>query len=323
MRNDKYFTYIEKHPVSKAISQIVSVGGIIWAFAAIPVVLELSVDHGAGPGILLSVASILIQIIAEFIEIDEHYSGELITDFFSVYEDDEGCRVEVNGKRIVCDVINKKKLLPYFIREKIPYAKKVRLYRLPDGKYIYIHAQDDKTTIFLNDTIIMENNRIYYDRIDKVYGVMQATPVIQQNVETPATPVYAQTPVVTANEQSRVNDTLGLTTPIVLQGSKDAYTLIALEGQFAGQKWELDKSVMLGRDANCCQIVFAADTAGVSRVHCEVGCKDGSLYIRDLGSSYGTTLEDGQVVNNYQEVTLENSDTFRVSANDKFMVMKN
>ena len=115
----------------------------------------------------------------------------------------------------------------------------------------------------------------------------------------------------------------GLTAPLTSQAKIDSYTLIALEGQFAGQNWELDKSVMLGRDANCCQIVFAPDTAGVSRVHCEVGCKGGSLYIRDLGSSYGTTLEDGQVVNNYQEVKLESSDTFRVSANDKFMVMKN
>ena len=267
MRNDKFYTYIEKHPVAKAISNIVSVGGVIWGFAAIPVVLELSIDHGAGPWILVVGASILIQVIAGFIEIDEHYSGELITDFFCVYEDDDGYRVEVNRKRIVCDVINKKKLLPYFIRKKIPHAKKVRLYRLPDGKYIYIHAQDDKTTIFLNDTIIMEHDKIYYDRIDKVYGVMQATSVIQQNV---------QTPVVTVKEQDSVNEGLGLTTPIVAQKNKDAYILIALEGQFAGQKWELNKSVMLGRDANCCQIAFAPDTAGVSRVHCEVGCKDGS-----------------------------------------------
>lgn len=132
----------------------------------------------------------------------------------------------------------------------------------------------------------------------------QASPVIQQNVQSP------------------VNESLGRTAPIIEQSKKDTYTLIAMEGQFAGQIWELGQSVMLGRDANCCQIVFAPDTAGVSRVHCEVRCKNGLLYIRDLVSSYGSILEDGQVVNNYQEVQLKSRDTFRLNMNDKFMIMK-
>ena len=317
MRSDKFFTHIEKHPVAQRIRVVLVILGFLWLILIGPIILDEMGFMGTdmfmlpwiGNGILYMGLGWIIGGVFK-----EHKKGELINDHFSIYCNDDDFQVTVDGRDVQVEIIKKKKWVPYFIKEKFPYAINVELYRLPDGKYVYIYGLDEDTTIFLNDTIIMENDRIYYDRIDKVYGVMQATPVMQQNV---------RASVVTAKAQDSVNEGLGLTTPIVAQRNNDAYILIALEGQFAGQNWELDKSVMLGRDANCCQIAFAPNTAGVSRVHCEVGCKGGSLYIRDLGSSYGTTLEDGQVVNNYQEVKLENSGSFRVSANDKFMVMKN
>lgn len=326
MRSDKFYTYVEKHPVAQRISAVLLVLGGLWFFLIGPIVLNEMGFFGTDMFMLPWMGNaFLYQGLGWIIGgvFKEHYRGEIITNYFSIYQNDNTIRVEVKGRTIKGELISKKKWIPYFIKERKPKAIQATMFCLPDEKMIYSVGVGDDRILFLNDTIIMEYDRIYYDRIDKIYGVKKATPVIQQNVETPVTPVYAQTPVVTAKEQASVNNGFGLTTPIVAQKKNDAYILTALEGQFAGQKWELEKSVMLGRDANCCQIVFAADTAGVSRVHCEVGCKDGSLYIRDLGSSYGTTLENGQVVNNYQEVKLESGDTFLVSANDKFMVMKN
>lgn len=317
MRSDKFYTHIEKHPVAQRISNVLIILGTLWFFPIGPIVLDEMGFLGTDMFMLPWLGNaILYQGLGWIIRgvFKEHYRGEIITNYFSIYQNDYIIRVEVKGRAINGELISKKKWIPYFIKERKPKAILASMFCLPDEKMIYSVGDDDNMILFLNDTIIMENDRIYYDRIDKIYGVKKVSPVMQQNV---------QTPVVTAKEQASVNNGFGLTTPIVAQKKNDAYILIALEGQFAGQKWELEKSVMLGRDANCCQIVFAADTAGVSRVHCEVGCKDGSLYIRDLGSSYGTTLEDGQVVNHYQEVKLESSDTFRVSANDKFMVMKN
>jgi len=307
MRKEKFFTYIEKHPAAKFVQIVVIIGGFVWMLCAMGPVFSLAEVHGYGPIILwlamaLGGPSLINWIIDHIFE--EHYRGELVTEYFSIYLDDDGYKVEVNGRDIDGELITGKKNIPSFIREKLPSERIVGLRKLPDGKYIYICGANENTVIFLNDNIIMEHDRIYYDRIDRIYEVKQASPVMQQNVQVP------------------VNESLERTAPITEQGNKDTYKLIALEGQFAGQSWELDKSVMLGRDANCCQIIFAPDTAGVSRVHCEVGCKNGSLYIRDLGSSFGTTLEDGQVVNNYQEVALENSDTFRLNLTDKFMIMK-
>ena len=325
MRSDKFYTYVEKHPVAQRISGVLIILGVLWFFIG-PIVLYEMGFFGTDMFMLPWMGNaILYQGLGWIIGgvFKEHYRGEIITNYFSIYQNDNTIRVEVKGRTIKGELISKKKWIPYFIKERKPKAIQATMFCLPDEKMIYSVGVGDDRILFLNDTIIMEYDRIYYDRIDKIYGVKKVTPVMQQNVETPVTPVYAQTPVVTEKEQIPEKEAIGLTAPIISKAKKNTYILIALEGQFAGQKWELDKSVMLGRDANCCQIAFAPNTAGVSRVHCEVGCKDGSLYIRDLGSSYGTTLEDGQVVNNYQEVKLENSDTFRVSANDKFMVMKN
>lgn len=317
MRSDKFYTYVEKHPVAQRVSGVLIILGTLWFFPIGPIVLDEMGFFGTDMFMLPWLGNaILYQGLGWIIGgvFKEHYQGEVITNYFSIYQNDDPIRVEVKGRTIKGELISKKKWIPYFIKERKPKAVQATMFCLPDEKMIYSVGLDDNMILFLNDTIIMENDRIYYDRIDKIYGVKKVSPVMQQNV---------QASVVTENEQASVNNGFGLMTPIVAQKKNDAYILIALEGQFAGQNWELDKRIMLGRDANCCQIAFAADTAGVSRVHCEVGCKDGSLYIRDLGSSYGTTLEDGQVVNNYQEVKLESSDTFRVSANDKFMVMKN
>ena len=47
-----------------------------------------------------------------------------------------------------------------------------------------------------------------------------------------------------------------------------------------------------------CDVVFPPDTPGVSGKHCSLRWRGGSLFLTDLGSSYGTLLEDGRKLSN-------------------------
>lgn len=315
MRSERFFTYVEKHPVANLVSWIL----VIYGYFSLIVVGSTFTGEMFTIGSLFSFAIIIFgQVILPIVMwfcMPEKYRGELITDYFRLYYDvpSEGGRrtkVEVGGDRLE-PVELKKKNAPHSVRQHMGITLGL-VFNLPDKNNIYVIKDFDKMMIFLNDTIIMENDRIYYDRIDRTYGTT-SNPFNAQPVQQPVNATSSQFPV---------NESIGRTAPITGLQSGNSYTLTALEGQFAGKNWNFDKAVMLGRDGNCCQITFSADTAGVSRVHCEIGYRDGSLYIRDLGSSYGTVLENGSVVNNYQEVKVESNTVFRLNNNEKFMLTK-
>lgn len=53
------------------------------------------------------------------------------------------------------------------------------------------------------------------------------------------------------------------------------------------------QGLTFGRSPDC-DVTFAPDTGGVSGKHCSLIWRGGVLYLKDLGSSYGTLLEDGR-----------------------------
>ncbi|MBQ3487051.1 MAG: FHA domain-containing protein [Clostridia bacterium] len=71
------------------------------------------------------------------------------------------------------------------------------------------------------------------------------------------------------------------------------FRLQCVAGAFAGKRFPIQGRLILGRDAQKCALVFPADTHGISGVHCQLEVLDGSVWIRDLGSTYGTFLEGG------------------------------
>ena len=72
------------------------------------------------------------------------------------------------------------------------------------------------------------------------------------------------------------------------------FRLQGLSGVHAGRRYAISGPVRLGRDQSRCDIVYPADTQGVSGYHCMVAVKDGQVYIMDLGSTYGTFLTNGR-----------------------------
>lgn len=85
-------------------------------------------------------------------------------------------------------------------------------------------------------------------------------------------------------------------------GSQDYGKTVPAESQFyivplagtPGTEREIPlHGLTFGRSPDC-DVAFAPDTGGVSGKHCSLSWKGGALYLKDLGSSYGTLLEDGR-----------------------------
>lgn len=66
------------------------------------------------------------------------------------------------------------------------------------------------------------------------------------------------------------------------------YRLQGLQGSFAGRRFALKDRVRIGRDPMKNDLVFPSGVSGISKIHCEIFFENGRLGIRDLGSSYGT-----------------------------------
>ena len=86
--------------------------------------------------------------------------------------------------------------------------------------------------------------------------------------------------------------------------------LQGVSGVFAGQRFSIDGSVRIGRDPARNDLVYPADTQGISGVHCVVMVDGDTIWLKDLGSTYGTFLATGQ--------RLAASEAVRVQIGDKF-----
>lgn len=95
--------------------------------------------------------------------------------------------------------------------------------------------------------------------------------------------------------------------------------LIPSSGPLAGSFLPLESRITIGRDAQNCNLIIR-DVPYISRRHCSVEVQNGSVYIMDLGSKYGTFLQTGERIpaNKWVRVNdafyLVNRDnTFRIS----------
>lgn len=97
-------------------------------------------------------------------------------------------------------------------------------------------------------------------------------------------------------------------------------SLLAIGGQYNDAQFPLDMPIVMGREAGRCNIVFAADTKGVSKLHCEVKCEYGRVYLTDLGSTYGTLVNGEKQLRANETVELQTGDRFRIGKYETFMV---
>ena len=87
-----------------------------------------------------------------------------------------------------------------------------------------------------------------------------------------------------------------------------AFSLVG--SAFSGSVFPVKESVVIGRNADTCNIVYPEGTPGVSSVHCRVALVNGALNLFDLNSSYGTYLENGVKLEPNRPYPLHEGDSF-------------
>lgn len=106
-------------------------------------------------------------------------------------------------------------------------------------------------------------------------------------------------------------DPIGATMPV---DAMPALRLVGTEGCFAGRRFALEGSIRMGRLPDKNDLVFPADTTGVSGVHCVLRLTAGGATLTDLGSSFGTFLGNGVRLQPNQPVELKAGDTFTLGS---------
>ena len=101
-------------------------------------------------------------------------------------------------------------------------------------------------------------------------------------------------------------------------GKKQAYTappaggvsLMGISGIHAGAVFPLDEPLVMGRDISKCNLIFDRQTQGISGVHCQISPAGDGAQLMDMGSSYGTFLQNGTQLTPHIPYTLQKGDSF-------------
>lgn len=94
-------------------------------------------------------------------------------------------------------------------------------------------------------------------------------------------------------------------------------SILCISGQFAGKTYIIPpQGITIGRDVNLCDITYPETTKGISRIHCKVQFNPESqmFVLHDLGSTYGTFLENGNKVTQEQPIALRSGEGFYLAA---------
>lgn len=107
------------------------------------------------------------------------------------------------------------------------------------------------------------------------------------------------------------------------KAAPEIHIRLAVEsGLLAGNTYDVVNAINIGRDPARCNLVFPADTPGVSAYHCEVRASSQGVLLTDKGSSYGTFLESGMKLTPGRTYLLHNNEGFYLAdGNNRFRIM--
>jgi hypothetical protein len=92
--------------------------------------------------------------------------------------------------------------------------------------------------------------------------------------------------------------------------------ITGISGYFINNSFTVRDRVLIGRDAQKCNVVFPPASAGISALHCEIINQAGHLELVDRGSTYGTFLGDGTRLDVNRPYTLNVGETFYLGTVD-------
>lgn len=84
------------------------------------------------------------------------------------------------------------------------------------------------------------------------------------------------------------------------------------------------RTIVIGRSKGDCALVYQDDTPGVSSRHCSLTWDDrsGDFVLIDLGSTYGTFLQNGQQLKSGMEYHLRSGDSFYLGENANTLILE-
>lgn len=100
------------------------------------------------------------------------------------------------------------------------------------------------------------------------------------------------------------------------------YSIQCIKGNFNGQSRGIAGSLRIGRDPMKNDLIFPANTKGISGVHCALMVDGGELYLMDLGSTYGTFLNGRKLIANRAEKVNSGDKVSLGSENEVFVIVK-
>ena len=109
------------------------------------------------------------------------------------------------------------------------------------------------------------------------------------------------------------------------KANDSGFRLQSLGGTLGNQRVMIptDKALILGRNPDACNVVFPGDARGISGRHCSVWYENGSIRLKDLGSTHGTFLEPGQRLAGEQTITLMEGQSFWLgSEQERFTIAR-
>lgn len=98
---------------------------------------------------------------------------------------------------------------------------------------------------------------------------------------------------------------------------KKAY-LIGRSGIYADARIEVDGEVVIGRDAQVCQLVYPKSEKKISGVHCKVQKLNDTYCVVDMSSTNGTFFQDGTKLAPNSPRTLQDGQGFYLGSRENF-----
>ncbi len=118
-----------------------------------------------------------------------------------------------------------------------------------------------------------------------------------------------------------VSTNVGITAPVTPPKNEGVYkgrqiTGFGSSNALTGKTFPIRGKLVIGRDPAKCQAIYPAKTPGISGAHCAVQEIAEGAVITDLGSSYGTYLENGTKMEPNKPYTIPTGEAFYLASKD-------
>ena len=220
------------------------------------------------------------------------------------------CGFSVDGLQVKVEISNNWDGELVKVREFVVNGKACDNTAMIEGghKIELIAAGDiDGTSILLDEETIAENGLVYVDKIHEILSGAPSNANQPLPVDTSVMPPF-QT-ILSNNSAERT-----------VAPKTKRYAIVGETGKYANHQFNITDMLVLGRDAAECGLAFPADTAGVSRVHCKLVVEIDGLCVYDLGSTYGTVVNNNKTISANQMMKVNHGDTITIGSSQTFVV---